>query len=175
MFGGPRATRQPPGQSISRRSQELGLSATATWPILHWDWLGSRAVECGPKFGKKKNHFIDEADFWMNWWSKIVRLITIPIQLRYTATKCIPRKSLGPYFFQNETGIAITVNGQRYRSMISNFMWPTLVDMDTDYVRFQKDSATCHTTHTTIGLLHERFEGIWLSRAVAKIGRYNAF
>ena len=39
---------------------------------------------------------------------------------------------IGPYFFQNEAGVAITINGERYRSMISNFLWPKMDDMDTD-------------------------------------------
>jgi len=30
---------------------------------------------------------------------------------------------IGLVFFQNEAGIAIIVNGERYRSMISNFLW----------------------------------------------------
>ena len=29
---------------------------------------------------------------------------------------------IGPYFFQNKAGVAITVNGERYRSMVSNFL-----------------------------------------------------
>ena len=39
---------------------------------------------------------------------------------------------IGPYFFQNEAGVAITINGERYRSMISNFLWPKMDDMETD-------------------------------------------
>jgi len=33
---------------------------------------------------------------------------------------------IGPYFFQNEVSVAITVNDERYRSMISNFLWQLL-------------------------------------------------
>jgi len=39
---------------------------------------------------------------------------------------------IDPYFFQNEAGVAIIVNGERYRSMISNFLWPKMDNMDTD-------------------------------------------
>ena len=49
---------------------------------------------------------------------------------------------IGPYFFQNEADIAITVNGERYRSMISNFLWPKMDDVDTDNMWFQQDGAT---------------------------------
>ena len=30
----------------------------------------------------------------------------------------------GPYFFENEDCKAITVTGERYRTMINNFLWP---------------------------------------------------
>jgi len=71
---------------------------------------------------------------------------------------------IGPYFFQNEAGIAITVNGERYRSMIRNFLWLKMDDMDTDNMWFQQDDATCHTPHATMNILHERFEGMVISR-----------
>jgi len=107
--------------------------------------------------------------------NKIIEFGMIPIHARYTSSKCIPRKSLfgadfalaeiiNPYFFQNEAGVAITVNGERYRSMISNFLWPKMDDMDTDNIWFQQDGATCHTPHATMDILHERFEGMVISR-----------
>ena len=37
---------------------------------------------------------------------------------------------IGPYFFQNEAGAALIVNGERYRSMITDSFWPSLDDMD---------------------------------------------
>jgi hypothetical protein len=39
---------------------------------------------------------------------------------------------IGPYFFKNEAGNAITVNGVRYRNMIMEFLWPQLYGMDTE-------------------------------------------
>ena len=37
------------------------------------------------------------------------------------------------YFFENEVGAAVSVNGLRYRTMINGFLWPELEDMDVDY------------------------------------------
>ena len=37
---------------------------------------------------------------------------------------------IGPYFFENEAGAAVLVNGLRYRKMINEFLWPELEDMD---------------------------------------------
>ena len=36
---------------------------------------------------------------------------------------------IGPYFFENDGGNAVTVNGVRYRNMITEFLWPQLDGM----------------------------------------------
>jgi len=67
---------------------------------------------------------------------------------------------IGPYFFQNEAGVAITVN-ERYRSMINNFLWPKMDDMNTDNMWFQQDSRMPRWIFCTSDLR------AWLSRAAA--------
>ena len=64
---------------------------------------------------------------------------------------------IGPYFFENEPGATVTVNGLRYRAMITDFLWPELEDTDVDDVYFQQDGATCHTSNETIAILQEKF------------------
>lgn len=64
---------------------------------------------------------------------------------------------IGPYFFENEAGQAVTVNGDRYRTMIRDFLWPHFDAMDIQQLWFQQDGATCHTSGETIALLHEKF------------------
>jgi Helix-turn-helix domain (DUF4817) len=64
---------------------------------------------------------------------------------------------IGPYFFEDGQGKAVTVNGVRYREMLTNFLWPRLDQMDIQNVWFQQDGATCHTSGETIALLHEKF------------------
>ena len=92
---------------------------------------------------------------WMDMWtSKIVKFGTISIHARYPTSKCKSRENHclvrrnHPHFFQIEAGVAITVNGERYRSMISNFLWPKMDDMDTNNKWFQQDGATCHDGHS---------------------------
>ena len=46
---------------------------------------------------------------------------------------------IGPYFFENETGAAVSVNGLRYRTMINALLWPELEDMGVDDVYSQQD------------------------------------
>ena len=48
---------------------------------------------------------------------------------------------IGPYFFENEAGAAVSVNGWRYRTMINEFLWPQFDDMDVNDVYFQQDGT----------------------------------
>ena len=61
------------------------------------------------------------------------------------------------------------MNGLRYRTMINEFLWPEMEDMDVDDVYFQHDGTTCHTTGETIGLLREKSPG----RVISRNGDYN--
>ncbi|GFV28968.1 hypothetical protein TNCV_619101 [Trichonephila clavipes] len=53
--------------------------------------------------------------------------------------------NIGPYFFKNDEGHNVTVNGDRYRAMIANFFIPELNNHDVQELWFQQDGATCHT------------------------------
>ncbi|GFV35943.1 DUF4817 domain-containing protein [Trichonephila clavipes] len=57
---------------------------------------------------------------------------------------------IGPYFFKNDEGHNVTVNGDRYRAMITNFFIPELNNHDVQELWFQRDGATCHTARATI-------------------------
>ena len=74
-----------------------------------------------------------------------------------------------PYFFGNEARAAVSVNGLRYRTMINEFVWTELEDMDVDNIHFQQDHDTWHTNGKTIGLLREKFPG----RVISRSGDYN--
>ena len=71
---------------------------------------------------------------------------------------------IGPFFFKNDAGATVTVNGIRYRAMINQFLFPIIDDMDTDDIWFQQDGATCHTANETINLLKETFGESIISR-----------
>lgn len=61
------------------------------------------------------------------------------------------------YFFENESGNEVTVNGICYRNMITEFLWLQLDGMDLDDMWLQEDGTTCYITHATINLLQKRF------------------
>jgi hypothetical protein len=71
---------------------------------------------------------------------------------------------IGPYFCENETGNAVTLNGVRYRNIIMELLWPQLDGMETEDMWFQQDGASCHTARETIELLREKFPGHVISR-----------
>ncbi|GFU79958.1 transposable element Tc3 transposase [Trichonephila clavipes] len=61
-------------------------------------------------------------------------------------------------FFKNDEGHNFTVNGDRYRAMITNFFIPELNNHDVQELWFQQDGATCHTARATIDLLKDTFD-----------------
>jgi len=73
---------------------------------------------------------------------------------------------IGPYFFENNEGQTVTVNGERYRSMITEYFWNELEDIDVEDMSFQEDGATCHTSRATLDVLSKIFSGRIVSRHV---------
>ena len=71
---------------------------------------------------------------------------------------------IGPFFFENEQGAAVTVNGERYRAMLNEFLFPKIEEDDMDDIWFQQDRPTCHTANVTIDLLRTVFENRIISR-----------
>ncbi|GFW54484.1 transposable element Tc3 transposase [Trichonephila clavipes] len=71
---------------------------------------------------------------------------------------------IGPYFFKSDEGHNVTVNGDRYRAIITNFFIPELNNHDVQELWFQQDGATCHTARATIDLLKDTFGDRLISR-----------
>ncbi|GFW23693.1 uncharacterized protein TNCV_2032361 [Trichonephila clavipes] len=71
---------------------------------------------------------------------------------------------LAESFFKNDEGHNVTVNGDRYRAMITNFFIPELNNHDVQELWFQQDGATCHTACATIDLLKDLFGERLISR-----------
>ena len=71
---------------------------------------------------------------------------------------------IGPFFFKNDAGATVTVNGIRYRAMINQFLFLKINDINADDICFQQDGVTCHTANETINLLKEKFGESIISR-----------
>ncbi|GFX66705.1 putative DD41D transposase [Trichonephila clavipes] len=117
----------------------------------------------------KRILFSDEAQFWLNsgQQTKLLHLSEANPQV-YVETPLHPENLtawcdlwaggiIGPYFFKNDEGHNVTVNGDRYRAMITNFFIPELNNPDVQELWFQQDGATCHTVRATIDLLKDKF------------------
>lgn len=73
---------------------------------------------------------------------------------------------IGPYFFEDGHGIAVTVNSERYVEMITNFFSPELRRRRVPFRRvwFQQDGATAHTARATMNVIRPLFPGRLISR-----------
>ncbi|GFV10585.1 uncharacterized protein TNCV_2122361 [Trichonephila clavipes] len=118
----------------------------------------------------KRILFSDEAHFWWNGyvnkqncriWSEANSqvYVGIPLHPEKLTVWCALWAGgiIGPYFFQNDEGHNVTVNGDRYRAMITNFFIPELNNHDVQELWFQQDGTTCHTARATIDLLKDTF------------------
>ncbi|GFX88434.1 uncharacterized protein TNCV_2279021 [Trichonephila clavipes] len=125
----------------------------------------------------KRILFSDEAHFWLNGYvnKKNCRIWSEANPQVYVETPLHPEKLtvwcalwaggiIGPYFFKNDEGHNVTVNGDRYRAMITNFFIPELNNHDVQEMWFQQDGATCHTARATIDLLKDTFGDRLISR-----------
>ena len=52
---------------------------------------------------------------------------------------------IGPFFFKNKQGKAITVNGDCFRPMLNEFLYTNIEEGDIGNIWFQEDGTTCHT------------------------------
>ncbi|GFY16744.1 putative DD41D transposase [Trichonephila clavipes] len=125
----------------------------------------------------KRILFSDEAHFWLNGYvnKQNCRIWSEANPQVYVETPLHPEELtvwcalwaggiIGPYFFKNDEGHNVTVNGDRYRSMITNFFIPELNNHDVQELWFQQDGATCHTARATIDLLKDAFGDRLISR-----------
>ncbi|GFW00593.1 uncharacterized protein TNCV_2283391 [Trichonephila clavipes] len=139
--------------------------------IIFVEW-SQNEIAVVPDF-HKRILFSDEAHFWLNGYAskQNCRIWSEANPQMYVETPLHPEKLtvwcalwaggiIGPYFFKNDEGHNVTVNGDRYRAMITNFFIPELNNHDVQELWFQQDGATCHTARATIDLLKEN----WTSR-----------
>ncbi|GFV21007.1 uncharacterized protein LOC101238613 [Trichonephila clavipes] len=105
----------------------------------------------------KRILFSDEAHFWLNGYvnKQNGRIWSEANPQVYVETPLHPEKL---------TGHKVTVNGDRYRAMMTNFFIPELNNHDVQELWFQQDGATCHTARATIDLLKDTFGDRLISR-----------
>ena len=65
---------------------------------------------------------------------------------------------MGFFFFKNEQGEVVTVNGDCYQTMLNEFLFTKIEEEDIGNIWFQQDNATCHTAEATLYVLRPVFE-----------------
>ena len=63
--------------------------------------------------------FLKSVLLWRDW------VIIWYVHWKADVTKTSPRGLIGPFFFENEQEETVTVNGDRYRAMLNEFMFTT--------------------------------------------------
>lgn len=135
------------------------------------DWMLDE-IESDPQFFTKII-FSDEAHFLLNgfvnkqncriWASENPRVIVE--QALHPAKVTVwcgiwAGGVIGPYFFEDEEDEAPQiVTGERYRAMITSFLWPKVDAIGVADLWYQQDGAPCHTANDTIELLRNKFDG----------------
>ena len=74
------------------------------------------------------------------------------------------RGIIGSFFIENEQLEAVTVNGDRYRAMLNEFLYTKLEEEDIGNIWFQQDGTTCHTAEATLDVLRTVFKYRIISR-----------
>ncbi|GFW70803.1 heat shock 70kDa protein 8 [Trichonephila clavipes] len=116
-----------------------------------WDALG-RKVACRNYPPTNKNTFIRALT---EEWDKLSQQLLDNVVQSMCALWA--GGIIGPYFFKNDEGHNVTVNGDRYRATITNFFIPELNNHDVQELWLQQDGATCHTARATMDLLKDTF------------------
>jgi len=73
---------------------------------------------------------------------------------------------IGPYFFENGAGNAVTVNADCYVEMLQNFFTPQRAHFPVNENTFQQDGATSHTARMSMNAVNALF----LNRVVSRNG-----
>ena len=74
------------------------------------------------------------------------------------------RGIIGAFFVENEQGEAVTVNGDRYRAMMKEFLFMKIEEEDIGNIWFQQDGATWNTAEATLVVLRPVLEDRTISR-----------
>ena len=181
-----------PNVSLIRRSQALGISVTSLWRILRND-LGPHPYkikltqELKPLDHQKRRMFVHWAEQQLENYSDFYRIIIFSDKAHFWhvlhESSLHPEKItvwcglwaggvIGLYFFRDDQDRHVTVNGNRYRTIITEYFCTQLDDMQLEDMWFQQDIATSHTANVTINLLETKFgESNEMIQAVGRLGR----
>ena len=74
------------------------------------------------------------------------------------------RGIIGLFFFENEQGETVAVNGNCYRALLNEFLLTKIEEEDIGNIWFEQNSVACHTAEAIIDVLCPVFEDRIISR-----------
>ena len=102
------------------------------------------------RFWQQKIFFSDEAHFDLGWYvnNQTCRICGIKNPHAYIEKPTYPKRVavwcrfwsrgiIGPFFFENEQGEAVAVNGNHYRVMLNEFLFTKIEEKDIGNIWFQ--------------------------------------
>ena len=104
-----------------------------------WSWRGAENPHA---YIEKPTHPI-RVSVWCGFWSRGI---------------------IGQFFFENQQIEAVTVNGDRYLSMLNEFLFTKIEEEDIGNILFRQDAVTSHTAEATLDVLRSVFEDRIISR-----------
>ena len=84
------------------------------------------------------------------------------------------RGIIGQFFFKNKQVETVTVNGNRYRAILKEFLFTKIEKEDIGNIWFQQDAVMCHTAEATLDVLRSVFEDRIISRRVDVVWHFRA-
>ena len=107
--------------------------------------------------------FSDETHFDLGGYRKPARILSkadTP-KTSHCLVRILVQRHNWAIFFENEQ---VTVNGDRYRTTLNEFLFTKLEEKDIGNIWFQQDDATCHTAEATLNVLRPVFKDRIISR-----------
>ena len=145
-------------------------SAERIWLCIRLNNAGKYCDTIFYYFGKK-NHLFRWTSFWSRRACKQAKLSHLghrkPARIHWKADApkrvtvwcgIWSRGIILSFFFENEQGKTVTVNGDCYRAMLNEFLFTKTEEEDIGNIWFQQDGTTCQTAETTLDVLNIVFE-----------------
>ena len=132
--------------------------------------MGLRSTRRRCRFWQKKNHLFRWSSFWCWRLCKQAKLsLTHTLKSRRTQNESLfgaglsPLDIIGPFFFESKQREAVTVNGDRYRAILNEFLFTKIEEKDIGNIWFQQNGDTCHTAEATFDVWRPAFEDLIIS------------
>ena len=139
------------------------------------NFLQNLIVSDEAHFGLNESVNKQNVRFWVTENPEELR--EIPLHSEKVTVWCgmTSNEIIGPYFFEEENGRAITVNGERYHTLITDFLIPKVNEMNAIQLYFHLPHYETEHGNPSSEVSGETDLKIWRCRVACKIARSLSF